>query len=71
MYIYQVMKGSDAVEFCEEKLTQADLAKVDLKAVNRVEIYSASIAEDGEDFCEIRVIDSRDTVVLLRRVMEI
>lgn len=70
MYVYQVMKGADAVEFCETKLTQADLSKVDLNAVNRVEIYSASIAEDGEDFCEIRVVDSRDTVILLRRVLE-
>jgi len=70
MYEYQVMKGDHAVKFCEEKL-QSYSSKFDLKAVSRVEIYSANRADDGDDYFEVRVIDSRDTVILLRRMLEI
>ena len=68
MYLYQKITGADAVEFCETKL---DLpANFDLNAVSRVEIFSANIADDGEDFCEVRMIDSKDVVICVRRLLE-
>ncbi len=66
MYLYQLLKGADAVEFCETKIdVPSDL---DLAAVNRVEIYSANATDGGEDYCEVRVIDSSDTVICVRRM---
>lgn len=37
MYLYQIIKGDDAVEFCETKLN-LDPAKYDLNSVNRLEL---------------------------------
>lgn len=66
MYHYQTFKGADAIEFCETKLELPE--NFDTSIVNRVEIYSASLPEDGEDFCEARVIDGEDVVLCVRRM---
>lgn len=66
MYLYQKMNGTAAFEFCEARSDK--FAKdFNLSAVARVEIYSASTHEDGEDFCEIRVFDSKDEVLAWTR----
>jgi hypothetical protein len=66
MYHYQTFKGADAVEFCETKLELPE--NFDMSAVVKVEIYSASLPEDQEDFCEARVIDAEDVVLCVRRM---
>ncbi len=68
MYLYQTITGPDAAEFCEINLNLP--SNFNLNAVSRVEIFSASIADDGEDFCEVRVIDSRNVVLCVRRLLE-
>lgn len=66
MYLYQKMNGQQAFEFCEERLEK--FAKdFNLSAVSRVEIYTGSISEDGDDFCEIRVFDAKDGVLAWTR----
>lgn len=66
MYLYQKMTGSDAVEFCEERLDRFP-KDFDSSAVERIEIYSSSIADDGDDFCEIRVFSADDGVLAWTR----
>lgn len=67
MYLYQVMKDSDAVGFCETKL-ELDSSEYDLASVQRVEIYSMNAQDGGEDYCEARVFDSSNTVICVRRM---
>lgn len=69
MYLYQVMKDKDAVEFCETKL-ELDSSEYDLSTVSRIEIYSANAVDGGEDYCEVRVIDSQEVVICVRRLFE-
>jgi len=70
MYLYQAIKDTaDAVEFCETKLN-LDPKEFDLRRVKRLEIYSANASDGGEDYCEVRVIDSNDVVFCVRRLFE-
>ncbi len=43
-------------------------SNVDIQSIARIETYDASMAEDGEDFCEIRVIDTEEQIVFIERV---
>ena len=66
MYLYETLKGEKALEFCQTilKLEPADF---DLDAVNRVEVFATSIQDEGDDFCEYRVIDCHNKLMLSRR----
>lgn len=68
MDLYQVIEGDDAIEFCETKMNLS-APKFDLSRVKRVEIFSANIADDGEDFCELRALDSGNQVIAVQRVL--
>lgn len=67
MYSYQNFFGEDAIEFCKLNLTLPD--NVDMASVVRVETYNATFADDGDDFCEVRVIDNRNQIVHIDRVL--
>ena len=63
---YQTFRGADIVHFCNLNLNLPP--KVDMQSIARIEIYDATMAEDGEDFCEIRVIDTSEQIVFIDRV---
>lgn len=66
MYLYETLKGERAVEFCQTSLKLA-ASDFDLDAVNRVEVFVTSIQDEGEDYCEYRVIDCQNKLMLSRR----
>lgn len=68
MHIYETIQGESAVKFCEEKL-KLDPTKFDLATVDRVEVYGTDIDDPGEDYCEFRVIDSKEKTLAVRREM--
>ena len=66
MYLYETIAGENARSFCETTL-KMNPAEFDLAAVNRVEVFGTSIDDPGEDYCEYRVIDCHDKVMVVRR----
>ncbi len=66
MRLYQTFRGSDIVPFCDLNLNLP--SNVDIQSIARIETYDGTMAEDGEDFCEIRVIDTDEQIVFIERV---
>lgn len=66
MHLYETKKGEDAARFCIESL-KLDATQLDLSAVDRIEIFGTDIDDPGADYCEFRVIDSKDKVIAVRR----
>lgn len=66
MYLYQTIKGADAVEFCQTTL-KMEPEVWDLNAVNRVEIHGTSLEDPGTDYCEFRVFDRSNKLMISRR----
>ncbi|MBP9094593.1 hypothetical protein KBI23_26475 [bacterium] len=68
MHLYETKKGVDAVKRCEETL-KLDPAQFDLATISRVEVFGTDIDDPGDDYCEFRVIDSKEKVMAVRREM--
>ena len=68
MHLYETKKGEDAVKFCKDSL-KLDPSQFDLASINRVEVFGTDIDDPGEDYCEFRVIDSKEKVMAVRREM--
>jgi len=66
MYLYDTIKGANAVEFCQTVL-KMEPADWDLDAVNRVEIFGTSLTDEGQDYCEYRVFDCQNKLMVSRR----
>ena len=66
MYLYQTIKGAQAVEFCQTTL-KMEPEVWELDAVNRVEIHGTSLEDEGQDYCEFKVFDCHNKLMLSRR----
>jgi hypothetical protein len=66
MYLYDTIAVDNAAEFRKQQL-KLDATKYDLSSVNRIEIYGRSFTDDGDDYCEYRVIDRSNKVIAVKR----
>lgn len=66
MHLYDTIKGENARHWCETVL-KMDPAQWDLDAVNRIEVFGTDLEDDGQDYCEYRVIDCQNKVMTVRR----
>jgi len=68
MYLYDTIKGKDAIKFCKVNL-KMDPCEFDLKAINRIEIYSTEFRDPDSDYSELRVINCKEQIIGKWRAM--
>lgn len=61
MRLYSVLKNEEAKDLCRDTL------RINIPDVAKVEIHGSDFSDDGDDYCEYRVYDSKDQQVYRTR----
>ncbi len=66
---FRTIEGDEITRFIEKRADELNMPEAfDQRRVKNIEVWEAYREDDGEDYVEIRMLDSRGEVIFLSRL---